>query len=114
MKKPFKFKLPSGESVTVYTKVELTTFGLSAEVIAQRTKHLAHHWVGQSSIERDWRNSEYEKTDYMLLPYSRYKGEVLSSSSKLDDIIKYRDDLYLYEYATEQSRPIRPTWFKEY
>lgn len=114
MKKPFQFKLPNNEVVKIYSEVELIDIGLTPDELTRRKQHLARHWLGQSGVERDWRNAEYLATDYMLLPHSRFKGEVLAGSTKLDDIIAYRDELHLYEYATEQPRPIRPLWFKEH
>ncbi len=111
MKKPFRFVMPNGDISEVFSESELIGLLLQPEEEARRLIHLAHHWKSEATNEQTWRNNEYLATDYMVLPYSRYQGEVLSTSSRLRDIIDYRDKLHDYKYETEEPRPIRPLWF---
>lgn len=66
----------------------------------------------ESVTERAWRNQEYALTDPMVsVPDYTYGGEVISGSSKLDDIFNYRSALKSYNLTTDD-RPTRPEWLK--
>lgn len=68
-------------------------------------------WLdGHEVNERAWARAELAATDFMELPTATYKGERLATSSKLSDILAYREKIRLYNHREEQ-RPKRPEWF---
>jgi len=112
-KQPFKFLLGDGSISILVDSTQLRDLGYSEEYITERLRQQTAHYLSCSIFEQEWRNNEYDLTDYMLLPYSKYKNEVLANSVKLEEIVQYRSELHSYLYKTDQPRPIRPSWFNK-
>ncbi|SIO96093.1 hypothetical protein [Vibrio spartinae] len=60
--------------------------------------------------ERTWRNTELQKTDYMLIADATYGGSVVADTNMLQEVIDYRDRLRKYNLRDE-TRPTRPEWY---
>lgn len=111
-KMQFKFRLPDGSVGCSTHATYLRNRDVSEDMIITRKSQSIAFYKSVSSHERDWRNSEFTATDYMVLPHSRYKGEKLAESTKLADILTYRDALHEYDVESDDDRPTRPIWFK--
>lgn len=76
----------------------------------EKRMELHASWL-QSEIpnERVWRNAELQLTDYMLIPDATYAGTALAGTSRLEEVLAYRDALRKYNLSTD-TRPVRPYW----
>lgn len=97
------FTFTIGSDPTIYCEDDLVDHPELATVY--------DNWLtSQMDYERDWRDYELSKTDYMMLSDAEYQGVPLPGTTQLQDILDYRAALKLYDLRT-QSRPDRPVWY---
>ncbi len=110
-KQMFKFYLPDGSVETNFDPAYLTGLGMLTDYINRVEALQVSHYKNISWYEKEWRDRQVQGTDWMMLSDATYESARLQGSSKLDDIIVYREALRNYNYTSSDPRPIKPVWF---
>ncbi|MCG7587081.1 hypothetical protein [Photobacterium sp. OFAV2-7] len=105
-KQEFKFYLPNGDVGTIEDVPAL----LEGDRIV-REEQLEAFYNSIESEEREWRNNELLATDWCFSPDATIEKELLAGSSRLEQILEYRQQVKAYNMRDEP-RPVRPDWLK--